>query len=43
MGQAGIEVTRRNLNVQPTIVIRPGYRFQVIVNKDFVVPEEEAS
>ena len=43
MGQTGIEVTRRNLNVQPTIVIRPGYRFQVIVNKDFVVPEEEAS
>ena len=43
MGQTGMEVTRRNLNVQPTIVIRPGYRFQVIVNKDFVVPDEEAS
>jgi type IV secretion system protein VirB10 len=43
MGQTGMEVTRRNLNVQPTIVIRPGYRFQVIVNKDFVVSEEEAS
>jgi type IV secretory pathway VirB10-like protein len=41
MGQTGMEVTRRNLNVQPTIVIRPGYRFSIIVNKDFVVPESE--
>lgn len=41
MGQTGIEVTRRNLNVQPTIVIRPGYRFSIIVNKDFIVPESE--
>lgn len=30
----GIEITRRNLNVQPTIEVRPGYRFAVTVNKD---------
>jgi len=30
----GAEVTRRNLNVQPTIKIRAGYRFNVRVNRD---------
>jgi type IV secretory pathway VirB10-like protein len=34
VGQLGVEVTRRNLNVQPTIVVRPGYRFFVRVEKD---------
>jgi type IV secretory pathway VirB10-like protein len=34
LGQVGSEVTRRNLNVQPTLEIRPGYRFHVMVNKD---------
>lgn len=36
--QLGIEVTRRNLNVQPTITIRPGYRFVVMVNQDIAFP-----
>jgi type IV secretion system protein VirB10 len=36
IGQLGVEVTRRNLNVQPTIVVRPGYRFFVRVEKDLV-------
>ena len=34
VGQLGVEVTRRNLNIQPTIVVRPGYRFFVRVEKD---------
>jgi len=34
VGQLGVEVTRRNLNIQPTIVVRPGYRFFVMVEKD---------
>jgi type IV secretion system protein TrbI len=34
VGQVGVEVTRRNLNIQPTIVVRPGYRFFVRVEKD---------
>ena len=34
VGQLGTEVTRRNLNIQPTIVVRPGYRFFVRVEKD---------
>jgi type IV secretory pathway VirB10-like protein len=40
VGQVGVEVTRRNLNIQPTIIVRPGYRFFVRVEKDllFSVP-----
>jgi type IV secretion system protein VirB10 len=36
VGQLGVEVTRRNLNVQPTIVVRLGYRFFVRVEKDLL-------
>src|SRR5271169_3787561 len=36
VGQLGTEVTRRNLNVQPTLVVRPGYRFFVRVEKDIL-------
>jgi type IV secretion system protein VirB10 len=36
VGQLGVEVTRKNLNVQPTIVVRPGYRFFVRVEKDML-------
>ncbi|MBX9933531.1 MAG: hypothetical protein K2Y56_18745 [Methylobacterium sp.] len=50
LGQAGIENTastfgsvvrqsfQKNLNIQPTIEVRPGYRFNVIVEKDIVFP-----
>jgi type IV secretion system protein VirB10 len=34
MGQAAIEVFRKNLNISPTLEIRPGYRFNVMVVKD---------
>jgi hypothetical protein len=37
VGQVGVEVTRRNLNIQPTIVVRPGYRFFVRVEKDLLL------
>jgi type IV secretory pathway VirB10-like protein len=36
MQQEALEITRRNLNVQPTIVIRAGYQFDVMVNRDMV-------
>ena len=32
--EAGLELTRRNLNIQPTLEIRPGYKFNIMVNKD---------
>jgi len=38
LGQLGMEVTRRNMQIQPTIEIRPGYRFNVMVTKDLVLP-----
>jgi type IV secretion system protein VirB10 len=34
--QLGTEITRRNLNVQPTIKIPAGYRFNVRVNRDIL-------
>jgi type IV secretion system protein VirB10 len=34
MATLGAETTRRNLNVQPTIRIPPGYRFNVRINRD---------
>ncbi|NQY75136.1 MAG: hypothetical protein HRT90_10340 [Candidatus Margulisbacteria bacterium] len=36
LNQVGMEVTRKNMQVQPTLKIRPGYRFNVIVNKDIL-------
>ena len=38
MAQVGTQIAERNLRVQPTIVIRKGYRFNVMVNKDVVFP-----
>jgi type IV secretion system protein TrbI len=32
----GAQITRRNLNVQPTIKIPVGYRFNVRVNRDIL-------
>jgi type IV secretory pathway VirB10-like protein len=36
VSQLGAEITRRNLNVQPTIKVPAGYRFNVRVNRDMV-------
>jgi type IV secretion system protein VirB10 len=36
VGELGQQVMRRNLNIQPTIKIRPGYRFFVRVEKDML-------
>ncbi len=34
--QVGVEITKKNLNVQPTIKIPIGYRFNVRVNRDLL-------
>ncbi|WP_226669092.1 TrbI/VirB10 family protein [Microbulbifer aggregans] len=34
MNQVGSELIRRNMRIQPSIVIRPGYKFMIMVNKD---------
>ena len=38
MAQLGAEMAKRNMQVQPTIEIRKGYRLNVMVNKDVVFP-----
>lgn len=35
--QIGQQVVRRNLNIQPTLTIRPGFPVRVIVNRDLVL------
>jgi type IV secretion system protein TrbI len=37
LNQAGQQIVRRNLNIQPTLVIRPGYPVRVIVTRDLVL------
>ncbi|WP_240543918.1 TrbI/VirB10 family protein [Bradyrhizobium canariense] len=37
MNQTGQQVVRRNLNIQPTLTIRPGFPLRVIVNRDLVL------
>lgn len=36
VSQVGSRLTERNLNIQPTLEIRPGYRFNIRVNKDML-------
>jgi type IV secretory pathway VirB10-like protein len=35
--QVGQEITRRNLSIQPTLTVRPGFPMDVMVNKDLVL------
>jgi type IV secretion system protein VirB10 len=37
VNQVGQELTRRNLDIQPTLTIRPGYPIRVIVQRDLVL------
>lgn len=38
MAQLGMQIARRNLNMQPTLEIRPGYIFNIMVSKDIILP-----
>lgn len=37
-GQVSEQTVSKNLNVQPTLEIRPGYRFNVLVDQDIIFP-----
>ena len=37
LNQTGQQLVRRNLNIQPTLTIRPGFPVRVIVNRDLVL------
>ena len=36
MGQASMQLLQKNTNLKPTLEIRPGYRFSMVVTKDIV-------
>jgi type IV secretory pathway VirB10-like protein len=37
LNQTGQQVVRRNLNIQPTLTVRPGFPVRVLVNRDLVL------
>lgn len=37
VNQVGQEITKRNMSIQPTLTIRPGFPMRVMVNKDLVL------
>ena len=37
LNQTGQQIVQRNLNIQPTLTIRPGFPVRVIVNRDLVL------
>ena len=37
-GELGRETIKKNFDIQPSLVIRPGFRFNVLVNKDLILP-----
>jgi type IV secretory pathway VirB10-like protein len=37
LNQTGQKVVQRNLNIQPTLTIRPGFPVRVIVNRDLIL------
>ena len=41
MGQIGMQMAQRNMNIQPTLEIRPGYEFNIMVTKDIILPTWE--
>jgi len=43
LGQATTQLLQKNLNIKPTLEIRPGYQFNVIVTKDLVFQKPYAA
>jgi type IV secretion system protein TrbI len=39
INQSGQQLVRRQINVQPTLTIRPGFPVRVIVNRDLVLAQ----
>jgi type IV secretion system protein VirB10 len=37
INQVGQQMTRKNINVQPTLTVRPGFPLRIIVNKDLIL------
>jgi type IV secretion system protein VirB10 len=43
LGQTTMQLLQKNLNIKPTLEIRPGYQFNVIVTKDLVFQQPYAT
>ena len=43
LGQVTVEMIRKNMNISPTLNIRPGYRFNVMVTKDMTFSKPYSS
>ena len=41
ISQAVNSMTQKNLNIQPTVIIRPGYQFNILIDKDLVLEPYE--
>ena len=41
IGRAGQDLVRRQMNVQPTLTIRPGFQLRVILTRDIILSTEE--
>ena len=39
IGRVTAEITRRNIDIEPTLEIRPGYLFNVEVTRDLMLPK----
>ncbi|MDN4572042.1 conjugal transfer protein TrbI [Pandoraea cepalis] len=37
LGQTGMTITQKNLNIQPTLKVAPGYRFNVMITADCIL------
>jgi type IV secretory pathway VirB10-like protein len=37
LGQTGLAITQKNLNVQPTLIIRPNYPFNIMITADMIL------
>jgi type IV secretion system protein VirB10 len=38
INEAGQQITRKNLNIQPTIQVSPGGRLNIFATKDLILP-----
>ena len=38
MDNVGTNLLNKNLSIQPTLTIRPGYAFNVLVNRTMILP-----
>ena len=41
LGNAGVQVIQKGLDIAPTLIIRPGYLFNIMVTKDLVVAPDQ--